>query len=402
MFKRTLLSSTLALGLLASPAMAEGVSDDVVKIGVLTDMAGVYADVGGSGSIMAAQMAVDDFGGTVLGKKVEIVSADHQNKADIAAAKAREWIDSDGVDMITDLVTSSVALAVQEVGREKNKIIMVSGAATSRLSGKSCSPVGFHWTYDTYALASGTGTAVVQQGGDSWFFITADYAFGHALEADVSEIVKANGGKVYGAVRHPFPSSDFASFLLQAQASGSKIIGLANAGADTINAIKQSKEFGIVEGGQNLAGLLMFLSSIHSLGLEAGQGLFMTTGWYWDKDDETRAWAARFEEKAGKKPNMVHAGIYSAVLSYLKAIKKANTDEAMAVAKAIKSSPVDDIFAKGGKVYENGRMAHDMYLAQVKKPSESKGAWDYLNIVRTIPGAEAFKDPKKSGCSLSM
>ncbi len=407
MLRKTLLAtafgaSVFAAGAMAQSAIAAELSDDMVKIGVLTDMAAVYADLSGDGSVLATRMAVEDFGGSVLGKPIEIVSADHQNKADIAASKAREWIDTQGVDMITDLVTSSVALAVQEVGREKNRITMVTGAATSRLTGESCSPLGFHWAYDTYSLANGTGTAVVKNGGDTWFFITADYAFGHSLEGDVSNIVEANGGEVLGTIRHPFPSSDFASFLLQAQASGAKIVGLANAGSDTINAIKQASEFGIVEGGQNLAGLLMFVTDIHSLGLNAAQGLFMTTGWYWDLNDETRAWAARFEAESGKKPTMIQVGTYSAVLSYLKAVEKAGTDEAGAVAEALKSMPVNDVFANGGTVYPNGRMAHDMYLAQVKTPGESSGDWDYLNIVRTIPAAEAFQDPTKSGCALSQ
>ncbi len=399
MLKRLALAAMVG-GLAAHPAAAAEISDDAVRIGVLTDMAAVYADLSGKGSVIAAEMAVEDFGGKALGKPVTVISADHQNKADIAAAKAREWIDTQGVDMITDLVTSSVALAVSEVGREKNRVTMVVGAATSRLTGKDCSPVGFHWAYDTYALANGTGTAVVKNGGDSWFFITADYAFGHSLESDVSKIVEANGGKVLGAVRHPFPSSDFASFLLQAQASGAKIIGLANAGADTINAIKQASEFGIVAGGQNLAGLLMFVTDIHSLGLKSAQGLYMTTGWYWDLNDETRKWAARFEEKAGNKPTMVQVGVYSSVLNYLKAVEQAGTDEATAVSTTLKSMQIDDVFAKGGKVQPNGRMAHDMYLAQVKSPAESKGAWDYLNIARTIPGDEAFRDPAASGCPL--
>ena len=407
MLRKSLLATALgasvfAAGAFAQSAVAAELSDDMVKIGVLTDMAAVYADLSGDGSVLATRMAVEDFGGSVLGKPIEIVSADHQNKADIAASKAREWIDTQGVDMITDLVTSSVALAVQEVGREKNRITMVTGAATSRLTGESCSPLGFHWAYDTYSLANGTGTAVVKNGGDTWFFITADYAFGHSLEGDVSNIVEANGGEVLGTIRHPFPSSDFASFLLQAQASGAKIVGLANAGSDTINAIKQASEFGIVEGGQNLAGLLMFVTDIHSLGLNAAQGLFMTTGWYWDLNDDTRAWAARFEAEAGKKPTMIQVGTYSAVLSYLKAVEKAGTDEAGAVAAALKSMPVNDVFADGGTVYANGRMAHDMYLAQVKTPGESAGDWDYLNIVRTIPAAEAYQDPTQSGCALSQ
>ncbi len=398
MLKKLLLASAL-VGFAGGASAAE-VSGDVVKIGVLTDMAGVYSDISGQGSVTAAQMAVEDFGGTVLDKPIEIVSADHQNKADIAASKAREWIDTDGVDMITDLVTSSVALAVQEIGREKQTVIMVVGAATSRLTGADCSPYGFHWAYDTFALANGTGTAVVQNGGDTWFFITADYAFGHSLEKDVSATVEANGGQVLGAVRAPFPSTDFASFLLQAQASGAKIVGLANAGADTINAIKQAAEFGIVEGGQNLAGLLMFLTDIHALGLQTAQGLYMTAGWYWDLNDDTRAFAKRYQEKMGAMPTMVQVGTYSAVLSYLKAVKAAGTDNADAVTKQLVGMEINDVFATGGKVYPNGRMAHDMYLAKVKSPAESKGEWDYLEIVRTIPGAEAFQKPEASGCPL--
>lgn len=398
MLKKLLLASAL-VGIAGGASAAE-VSGDVVKIGVLTDMAGVYSDISGQGSVTAAQMAVEDFGGTVLDKPIEIISADHQNKADIAASKAREWIDTDGVDMITDLVTSSVALAVQEIGREKKTVIMVVGAATSRLTGADCSPYGFHWAYDTFALANGTGTAVVQNGGDTWFFITADYAFGHSLEKDVSATVEANGGQVLGAVRAPFPSTDFASFLLQAQASGAKIVGLANAGADTINAIKQASEFGIVEGGQNLAGLLMFITDIHALGLQAAQGLYMTAGWYWDLNDDTRAFAKRYKEKMGAMPTMVQVGTYSAVLNYLKAVKAAGTDNADAVTKQLVGMEINDVFATGGKVYPNGRMAHDMYLAKVKSPSESTGEWDYLEIVRTIPGDVAFQKPEESGCPL--
>lgn len=398
MFKKFAYAAALAA--LGGTAAQADLSGDAVKIGVLTDMAGVYADLSGEGSVVAANMAVEDFGGSVLGKPIEILSADHQNKADIAAAKAREWIDTEGVDMITDLVTSSVALAVQEIGREKKTVIMVVGAATSRLTGADCSPYGFHWAYDTYSLANGTGTAVVKNGGDTWFFITADYAFGHSLESDVSKIVEANGGQVLGSIRHPFPSTDFASYLLQAQASGAKIIGLANAGADTINSIKQAADFGVVEGGQNLAGLLMFITDVHALGLNAAQGLFMTTGWYWDLNDETRAWAKRFEEETGQKPTMVQVGVYSTVLNYLKAVKEAGTDDSDKVVAVLKGMEIDDVFAHGGMIYENGRMAHDMYLAKVKKPSESEGAWDYLEIVRTIPGAEAYQKPEESGCPL--
>jgi branched-chain amino acid transport system substrate-binding protein len=376
------------------------ISGNTVKVGVMTDMTGTYSDIGGPGSVTAAQMAVEDFGGTVNGAPIEVVSTDHQNKPDIASARAREWIDTEGVDMITDLVTSSTGLAVQEIGKDKKTIIMNSGSATSRLTNDDCSPYGFHWTYDTYALANGTGRAVVEQGGDSWFFLTADYAFGHSLEEDVTKVVNASGGEVLGSVRHPFPSSDFASFLLQAQGSGAKVIGLANAGADTINSIKQAKEFGIVEGGQSLAGLLMFITDIHALGLDTAQGLYLTTGWYWDLNDETREWAARFEEKMGKKPTMVQAGVYSAVTNYLKAIEAAGSDNADAVADQLHGMKIDDMFADNGVVYPNGRMAHDMYLARVKSPDQSQGPWDYLEIVQTIPAEEAFQKPEETTCPL--
>jgi branched-chain amino acid transport system substrate-binding protein len=399
MLLRTLLVIVTVLSI-AHTASAAEISGGGVKIGILTDMSGTYSDLSGPGSVVAAEMAVEDFGPTVAGNPIVIISADHQNKADIAASTAREWIDVQGVDMIGDLVTSSTALAVQEIGREKGVVTMASGAGSSRLTGQDCAPTGFHWAYDTYAMAKGTGQAVVQNGGDTWFFLTADYAFGHSLESDVTKIVEANGGKVLGAVRHPFPTSDFASYLLQAQASGAKIIGLANAGADTTNAIKQASEFGIVAGGQNLAGLLVFITDIHSLGLPTAQKLLLTTGWYWDQNDETRAWADRFQKRTGKKPTMVQVGVYSSVLNYLKAVQKTGTDDAKAVAAELKSMEINDVFTKGGKVYPNGRMAHTMYLVQVKTPEESKGPWDYYNIVREIPGNEAFQDPKESGCPL--
>lgn len=398
MFKR--LATAAAAVALASPAAAQGISDDVVKIGVLTDMAALYSDLAGEGSVVAAELAIADFGGEVNGKKIELISADHANKADIASSKAREWADVDGVDMITGLVTSSVALAVTEVGKEKGVVTMVSGAATSRLSGSDCSPTGFHWTYDTFALANGTGGAVVKNGGDSWFFLTADYAFGESLEGDVTTVVEANGGKVVGGVKHPLQSSDFSSFLLQAQASGAKIIGLANAGGDTINSIKQANEFGIVQAGQSLAGLLVFLTDVHSLGLETAQGLLLTTGWYWDLNDDTREFAKRIEARTGDKPTMIHAGVYSAVTSYLKAVQESGTDDAMKAAETLRGSEVNDLFAQGGVVQPNGRMAHTMYLARVKTPDESKGPWDYYEIVREIPGEEAFKNPAESGCPL--
>jgi branched-chain amino acid transport system substrate-binding protein len=381
--------------LFAAPASAQG-----VKIGILNDQSGVYADYGGKYSIEAAKMAVEDFGGEVLGRKVELVTADHQNKPDLATAIARRWYDTEGVDMITELTTSSVALAVQELSKEKKKIDIVVGAATSRLTGDACTPYGFHWAYDTHALAVGTGGALVEAGGDTWFFLTADYAFGYALEKDTTDIVTAKGGKVLGSVRIPLNSSDFSSFLLQAQSSKAKIVGLANAGLDTTNSIKQAAEFGIVKGGQKLAGLLMTLSEVHGLGLEAAQGLILTEGFYWDHDDKSRAFAERFIKRTGHMPSMIHAGTYSATLSYLKAVKAAGSKDSEAVAKKLKELPVDDAFAQG-KVQENGRMVHDLYLFEVKKPQESKKPWDYYKQLAVVPGDKAFLSAKDSGCPLT-
>lgn len=390
----------LVFALLFAPTAYGQISGDVVKIGVLTDMAGVYSDISGEGSVVAARMAVEDFGGTVAGKPIVLLSADHQNKADIAATKAREWIDVDGVDMIGDLVTSSVAIAVYEVGRQKNRVTIVSGAATSRLTNELCSPVGLHWVYDTYALAVGTAKALLQEGGDSWFFLTVDYAYGHSLEADVTRVVEAGGGKVLGSIRHPFPTADFSSFLLQAQASGAEIIGLANAGQDTITSIKQAREFGITQAGQRLAGLLVFLSDVHALGREAAQGLLLTTGFYWDLDEETRAWSRRFFARVGRMPTMVQAGVYSSTLHYLRAVEAAGSDEAGAVVAKMKELPVRDFFAKNGYVRTDGRMVHDMYLAEVKNPEEASGPWDYYTIRRTIPGEQAFRPLSESQCPL--
>ena len=380
---------------LAAPASAQG-----VKIGILNDQSGVYADYGGKYSLEAARMAVEDFGGEVLGQKIEIVTADHQNKPDLATSIARRWYDVEGVDMITELTTSSVALAVQELSKEKKKIDIVVGAATSRLTGDACTPYGFHWAYDTHALAIGTGGALVEAGGDTWFFLTADYAFGYALEKDTSDVVNAKGGKVLGSVRIPLNSSDFSSFLLQAQSSKAKIIGLANAGLDTSNSIKQAAEFGIVAGGQKLAGLLMTLSEVHGLGLQAAQGLVLTEGFYWDLNDKTRAFGERFMKRTTRMPSMIHAGTYSATLSYLKAVKAAGTKDPDAVAKKLKELPVDDSFAQG-KVQENGRMVHDLYLFEVKKPADSKKPFDYYKLLATVPGAKAFPSAKDSGCPLT-
>jgi branched-chain amino acid transport system substrate-binding protein len=382
--------------LLAAPASAQG-----VKIGILNDQSGVYADYGGKWSVEAARMAIEDFGGEVLGQKIELVTADHQNKPDLATAIARRWYDVENVDMITELTTSSVALAIHELSKEKKKIDIVVGAASSRLTGDACQPYGFHWAYDTRALAVGTGGALTKAGGNTWFFLTADYAFGYALEKDTSEIVTANGGKVVGSVRVPLNSSDFSSFLLQAQSSKAKIVGLANAGLDTTNSIKQASEFGIVAGGQKLAGLLMTLAEVNGLGLQAAQGLVLTEGYYWDLNDRTRNLGERFLKRTGRMPSMIHAGTYSATLSYLKAVKAAGTKDTEAVAKKLKELPVDDDFAQGGKVLENGRMVHDMYLFEVKKPSDSKKPWDYYKLLATVPGEKAFFSAKDSGCPLT-
>jgi branched-chain amino acid transport system substrate-binding protein len=384
--------------LLAMPVSAE-LSDNVLKIGVLNDQSGTYSDLSGKGSVEAVKMAVEDFGGKVLGKPIEVVSADHQNKPDIGASIVNEWIDVGKVDMVIDLPTTSVCLAVQEICKNKNRIDIISTGASVILTNKNCSPTGFHWTYDNYALAKGTGLAMVKDGGDTWFFITADYAFGHDLEKTTSEAVIKAGGKVLGSVSHPFPNNDFSSFLLQAQASGAKVIGLANAGGDTINAIKQASEFGITQAGQRLAGLLVFISDVNSLGLQTAQGLVVTTGFYWDYNDETRAWSKKWSQRMnGRMPTMSQAGCYSGAMHYLKAVQAAGTDEAKAVAKKMREIPVNDFFAKNGKVREDGRMVHDMYLAQVKKPEESKYPWDYYKILRVIPGDEAYKPLSESEC----
>ena len=382
--------------LLAVPASAQG-----VKIGILNDQSGVYADYGGKSSVEAARMAIEDFGGSVLGQKIELVTADHQNKPDLAISIARRWYDTENVDMITELTTSSVALAVQELSKEKKKIDIVVGAASSRITGDACTPYGFHWAFDTHALAVGTGGALVKAGGDTWFFLTADYAFGYALEKDTSDIVTANGGKVLGSVRIPLNSSDFSSFLLQAQSSKAKIVGLANAGLDTTNSIKQAAEFGIVKGGQKLAGLLLTLSEVHGLGLEAAQGLVLTEGFYWDRDDRSREFSERFFKRTGRMPSMIHAGTYSATLQYLKAVKAAGTKDSDAVVRKLKELPVDDAFAQGGKVQENGRMVHDLYLFEVKTPAESKKPWDYYKQLAVVPGDKAFPSAKDSGCPLT-
>ncbi|WP_372085402.1 ABC transporter substrate-binding protein [Tistrella mobilis] len=386
-------------GLAAGAAQAE-ISDNVVRIGVLNDQSGVYADVTGQASVIAARMAVEDYGGKVKGVPVEVIFADHQNKPDIGSNIANQWYDRDGVDVIVDVPTSSVGLAVQNIAKGKGKLHLNAGTGSSDLTSKACSPTGIHYVYDTYALATGTGSALVGQGAKKWYFLTADYAFGHALERDTTNAVNAAGGEVVGGVKVPFPNTDFSSFLLQAQGSGADVIGLANAGGDTINSIKQASEFGITQGGQKLAGLLVFINDIHALGLQVAQGLVVTTGYYWDMNDETRAFAKRFEEKAGKMPNMLQAGIYSGVTQYLKAIEATGSDDGKTVADQMKATPINDFFAKNGHIRPDGRMVHDMYLVEVKKPEESKGPWDYYKVLATIPGDQAFRPMDKGECPL--
>jgi branched-chain amino acid transport system substrate-binding protein len=367
-------------------------SDDVVKVGVLTDMTGAYSDLAGPGSVIAAQMAAEDFGGKVLGKKIVIISADHQNKADLASSIARKWFDEEHVDAIADLVSSSTALAVMPVAAEKKRITLLSGPGSTPIEGEKCTAYNVHYTYNTYSMATGTGRAVVQKGGKTWFFITADYVFGKSLEADTSKVVLESGGKILGSVKAPFPTTDFSSYLLQAQGSGAQIIGLANAGADTINAIKQANEFGITPK-QSLAGLLVFLSDVHSLGLPTAKGMYLTTAFYWDRNAESRKWSKRFFERHKKMPTMVQAGVYSELMHYFNAIKAAGTDNADKVMAKMREMPVNDFFAKNGRIGADGLHRHDMYLVQVKTPAESKYPWDYYKIVKTIPAAQAFQAP---------
>ncbi|HWN91807.1 MAG TPA: ABC transporter substrate-binding protein [Verrucomicrobiae bacterium] len=393
-----LLAALLALG----PAIARAqISDGVIKIGVLNDQSGLYADLAGQGSVVAARMAVEDYGAEKKGMKVEVVFADHQNKADVGSAIARQWYDVDKVDLIVDVPNSGVALAVSQITRDKGKAFIVSSAATSDLTGKACSPNTIHWTYDTWALANGTANALVKQGADTWFFITADYAFGHALERDVEAVVLKNGGKVLGKVRHPLNTQDFSSFLLQAQASKAKVIGLANAGGDTTNAIKQGAEFGIVKGGQNFAGLLVFLTDVHALGLQTAQGLVFTETFYWDLNDRTRAFAKRFAERnRGIHPTMIHAGVYAGVTHYLKAVEALKSDDGTKVIAKMKEIPTDDPLFGKGTIRADGRKIHPAYLVEVKKPSESKAPWDYYKIRATIPAEQAFRPLDQGECPL--
>jgi branched-chain amino acid transport system substrate-binding protein len=389
-----------SLGLAAAGGAAAQISDGTVKIGVLSDMSGLYSDLGGSGSVLSVQMAIDDFRAKFKPAwKIELVSADHQNKPEVGAARVREWYDRDGVDMITDVLNSAVALAAAKLGADKKRIMMNTGAATTRLTNEDCSPYTVHYVYDTYALANGTARTITRQGGDSWYFLTADYAFGHSLEKDSAETVKAAGGRVVGSARHPLNTADFSSFLLQAQSSKAKIVGLANAGGDSINSIKAAYEFGITRN-QTLAPLLLTILDVHALGLQAAQGMVFTEGFYWDLNDETRAWSRRFFEKAKKMPTMLHAGNYSATLAYLKAVHAAGTDDADAVMRKLRETPIDDMFASKGRIREDGRMVHDMYVVQVKKPAESKSPWDYYHVKAVVPGGDAFQSLALSRCAL--
>lgn len=395
------LIGAVAAATLALPLTAAGeLSDDKIKIGVLSDMSGVYKSLEGPGAVIAAQMAIDDFGGSMMGKSIEIISADHQNKPDIGASTAREWIDAKEVDMITALDNSSVALSVQGLAKDKKIITMNTGAGTTALTEDQCSPYGIHYVYDTHALPVGTATAMVKNGGKKWFFITADYAFGHSLRDNTGAVVESLGGEVVGNVNAPLSTNDFSSYLLQAQSSGADVIGLANAGQDTVNAIKQANQFRIVQSGQKLAGMLVFITDVHSMGLDIAQGLQFTTAFVWNQNEETTAWSERFHERHGAMPTMVHAGVYSAVSHYLKAVKETGTDNSDTVRAKLGEMTLNDMFVKGGKIAPNGSMLHDMYLVQVKKPSESNSEWDLLDVVSKIPADQAYISMADTKCSL--
>ncbi|MGB8183151.1 MAG: ABC transporter substrate-binding protein [Stellaceae bacterium] len=402
MNRRSLLAAGFAVALaFGAAAPAAQAANDKVVIGVMNDMSSVYSYLGGMGSVVAARMAVHDFGGKVLGKPIEVIYADHQNKPDVGAAIAQKWFDQDGVDAIVDLPTSSVAIAVQQVAKERGKVTLISNGGSSELTGKFCSPTGVHWTYDTYALAHVTGKAIVQQGGKSWFFITADYAFGHQLQDDTAAVVKASGGTVVGSVNVPLNNADFSSFLLQAQQSKAQVIGLANAGGDTVNSIKQAAEFGIVKGGQRLAGLLVFIADVNALGLQTAQGLMLTEAYYWDQNAQTRAFAKRFEaEYNGKVPTSGQAGVYGAVLHYLKAMAAAKTEDGVKVVDEMRKMPINDFMTHNGKIRIDGRVIRDMYLFQVKSPQESKYPYDYYKQLAVIPGDQAFRPLSESECPL--
>lgn len=397
-------SLTAAVALAATAAMATAaqaeISDGEVRIGYLADMSGTYRDLAGPGGLEALRMAVEDFGGSVNGAPIEIFSADDRNSADVGANTVREWFDTRNVDMVAGLVASSVVIAATRVIEENNGLGIVSGSAASSITNEHCTPNHIHWVYDTYPLANGTAKAIVEQGGDTWFMLTADYAFGHALEGDVTKVVEESGGEIVGGVRHPFPTDDFSSYILQAQGSGAKIIGLANAGADTVNSINTAAQFGVVEAGQQLAGLLVFLNDVYAMGLETTQGLLLTTGWYWNMDDESREWAERYYERVGRMPTMVQAGIYSSTTHYLETVAELGTDDPVAVRAALGEKPINDFFSRNGRVREDGRMVHDMFLAEVKSPEASEHEWDLYEILATIPAEEAFRPLSESQCKL--
>jgi branched-chain amino acid transport system substrate-binding protein len=397
-FRLVLVSALLAVTF-GSPNARAQISDDVVRIGVLNDQSGLYADLGGPGSVAAARMAIEDFGGIVLGKPVEIVYADHQNKSDVGAAIAREWFEVGKVDMAIGFDHSAVALAVEQLAAEKNRIAIAGAVGSTAFTGKSCTPTEASWIYDSYALTTSLAKAIVAEGRDTWFFITVDYAFGHSLEADASAAVKAAGGKVLGSVRHPLNTADFSSYLLQAQASGAKVVAFANGGGDMVNATKQANEFGLTKN-QTIVSLLVFISDVHSMELQAAQGLKFVTAFYWDRDEETRIWSKRFFERQGRMPTMPQAAVYSAIRHYLGALEAAGTDEAKAVMTKMRERPVNDFYVKNGRLRADGRLVHDMYFAQVKKPSESNGPWDYYKLLATIPGDQAFRPLAEGGCPL--
>ncbi|WP_016834227.1 ABC transporter substrate-binding protein [Herbaspirillum lusitanum] len=399
-----LMSAAVCSALLYGSASAQpqGISDNVVRIGVLTDLSGTFSDFAGKGAVEAVKMAVEDFGGKVNGKPIEVISADHLNKADIAASTAREWIDQRKVDMITDISGSATALATIKVAAEKKRIAIVTGGGTTRVTNEDCTPYSLHYNHDTAAMANVAGKYIVKQGGNTWYFLTADYSFGYSLQADTTAVVEANGGKIVGVVKHPFNTSDFSSYLVQAQSSGAKIIGLANAGADTINSIKTAAEFGMLNSGkQKFAGLLMFINDIHALGLKAAQGLYVTEAFYWDTNDETRKWSERFFKRVGKMPSSIQAADYSSTLQYLNAIKATGTDDADVVIKKMKETPVNDFYTKNGKIRADGLLVHDMYLMQVKTPAESKKPWDYYNIRAVVPGDEAYPSLASGTCNFA-
>lgn len=406
LFKKSRIAAVISVLTVAQTSVfaqpLEPISDGVVRIGVLTDMSGLYSDFAGKGAVEAVKMAVEDFGGTVLGKPIEVIFADHQNKADIAASTARSWIDEKKVDMLADNAGSATALATLQVTNEKKRIAIVTGAGTSRVTNEDCTPYSVHYNHNTEAMSNVAGKYIVKQGGDTWFFLTADYAFGNSLQQDATKVILANGGKVTGAIKHPLNTSDFSSYLVQAQSSGAKIIGLANAGGDTINAIKTAREFGIQNSGkQKLAGLLLFITDIHALGLDTAQGLYLTEAFYWNTNDETRKWSERYFKRTGKMPASIQAADYSSTMHYLKAIQAAGTDNADAVIKKMKEMPINDFYAKDGKIRKDGLMVHDFYLMEVKKPSESKRPWDYYNVKAVVPGADVYPPLSASRCSLT-